>query len=206
MAFWTVVFTLLPLIIISPGHLIAQYQNWFHQMAGVHQGEDTGVYSNVPKPLSVMGWLKTWFHLNPPGIYIQLGGAVLLLLPLLRTGLYNLVRFRYFLLSSILIFCVIFNHLAESPSYVIAALGLAIWFAWEKKNPVSSVLMGLAYVFTVLIATDIFPEYIRHNYGIPYVWKAVPCILIWFWIQYRMLFTRDFGIHFISPNPDKNHF
>jgi len=195
MAFWTVIFALLPLIAIPFKQLIIQYQNWYQQIVEVHQGEDTGINPNLIKPsLSVMGWLKTWFHLNPPAICVQLSGLILLLLPMLRFKLYKDLRFRYFLLSSVLIFCMIFNHIAESPSYVIAVLGVAIWFAWENKNALTWTLMGLAFVFTVIVATDIFPEYIRHNIAIPYVWKAVPCILIWFWIQYRMLFTKDFVI------------
>lgn len=197
MVLWTVIFAILPVIVIPFKQLVIQYQNWLEQILAVHKSEDTGINPNLIKPpLSVMGWLKTWFHLNPPAIYIQSCGLVLLLLPLFRFRLYKDLRFKYFLLSSVLIFCMIFNHIAESPSYIIAVLGVAIWFAWEKKNAISWILMVLAFVFTVILATDIFPEYIRHNYGIPYVWKAVPCILIWFWIQYRMLCTRDFEIEF----------
>jgi hypothetical protein len=84
----------------------------------------------------------------------------------------------------------IFNHIAESPSYIVAVFGLAIWFAWENKNVFTWLLFGLAFIFTIVVATSFFPEYIRHNYAIPNVWKAVPAIIIWFWIQYRLLFEN----------------
>jgi hypothetical protein len=187
MVFWGLIFFFLPVIVIPLKQLFWQYHNWYYQITEVHKGEETGIHANLLKPpLSVMEWLKLWFHFSPAAYYIQLAGLGILTAPLLRIKAYAIVVFRYFLLSSILIFCMIFNHIAESPSYVIAVFGVAIWFAWEQKNAVTWFLMGLAFIFTILSATDIFPEYIRHNYVIPYVWKAVPCIFIWCWIQYRL--------------------
>lgn len=191
MVFWGIVFALLPLIVIPGKQLVFLYQSWVHQMADVHQSEQTGINPNLVKPpLSVMGWLKTWFHWNPPAVIIQLLGALCLCLPLLRFKEYREIRFRYFLLSSVLIFCMIFNHIAESPSYIVAVFGLALWFGWERKTPFVYSLMAIAFVFTIVSATDFFPEYIRHNYAIPYVWKAVPCIMVWIWLQYRMMLGK----------------
>ena len=65
MALWTVIFALLPVIVIPFKQLMIQYQNWYQQIVEVHHGEDTGINPNLIKPpLSVMGWLKTWFHLR----------------------------------------------------------------------------------------------------------------------------------------------
>jgi len=190
MFFWGVLLLFLPLIAIPAKQLWVQYHNWFNQMAYIHQDEETGLRPNIAIPLSVMGWLKTWFNFRPPSVYIQGLGVAMLCLPYLRFKKYGNIRFRYFMLSSVLIFCMIFNHIAESPSYVIAVFGLAIWFAFEDKNLVSISLFVFAFIFTILIATDFFPANIRHQYAVPYVWKAVPCIVIWFYLQARLLFGK----------------
>ena len=194
MIFWGLVFAILPLVIISANQLLMQYHYWFYQMFDVHHGEDTMLFPNVAAPLSVMAWLRIWFGIKTNGIYIQLCGLILLVLPLLRIKQYKNLNFRYFLISSILIFCVIFNHIAESPSYIIAVFGVAIWFVNEIKTPAVWLLFVLVCIFTILSATSFFPEYIRHNYAIPQVWKAVPCIMVWFWIQARLLFGKNRSI------------
>ena len=40
-------------------------------------------------------------------------------------------------------------------------------------------LFVLTFIFTVLSTTDVFPRSIKTDYLIPYVLKAVPCILVW---------------------------
>jgi len=186
MVFWGAVFVLAPLVVVPYSQLVLQYQNWFHQLAAVQASENTSHPHSTFPPLSVMGWLKTWFQWNIPVMYVQLIGVVLLFAPLLKTRFYKLLSFRYLFLASLLVFCVIFNHIAESPSYVIAVFGVAIWFTQEKKNGWIWFLLGLCLVFTILSPTDIFPRPIRTHYVIPYVLKAVPCILIWCWLQYRI--------------------
>ncbi len=188
MIFWTILIGMLPLLFVPFKQLIWQYLNWIYELLSIHKSMDHGVPHNYHPPLSVMGWLKTWFNVNIPGAYFQVGGIVLLMLAFLRTKLYHSLKFRYFVLSSIIIFTVIFNHIAESPTFVIAVFGAAIWFAWEEKNALTWTLLILMLIFTVLSPTDIFPRTIREEYVIPYVLKAVPCILIWFYIQFRIWF------------------
>jgi len=190
MVFWGILFAIAPVTLIPGKQLAWQYQNWWHEMTLIHHSEDTGNPHNYHPPLSVMGWLKTWYQVDVPGLYIQLAGIVMLMASFLRARLYNNQKFRYFLLSSILIFTVIFNHIAESPSFVIAVYGAAIWFVWEKRNILAWALLVLMILFTVLSPTDIFPRSIREDYVIPYVFKAIPCILIWVYIQLRLWFGK----------------
>ena len=190
MLFWTVFLGILPLLFVPVKQLIWQYTNWIEGILSIHKSMDHGVPHNYHPPLSVMGWLKTWFNVQISGGYFQAAGIVVLMLAFLRTKLYHSLRFRYFVLSSVIIFTVIFNHIAESPTFVIAVFGAAIWFVAEKKNLLTWALLILMLVFTVLSPTDIFPKSIREEYVIPYVLKAVPCILIWFYIQFRIWFGR----------------
>ena len=185
--FWMIVLGIAPLLVISMKQLGFLYESWYHLTTNIHLSEDVGVHSNIRLPLSVMSWLDTWFHLTIPAMYVQLAGTILLCLPLIRYKSYNVLRFRILILASLLIWSMIFNHIAESASYIVAVMGVSIWFLVTDKNKVTYTLMILAYVFTSLSATDLFPRYLRDNFVIPYVLKAVPCILIWFYIQYELI-------------------
>lgn len=189
--FWLVVFALAPLLVISLQQLSFLYESWFKETIAVHQSEQTGISPNIRLPLSVMSWLKTWFNLTPPALIVQLIGTAIYCIPLLRYKSFKNINFRFFLLASLLIWSMIFNHISESASYVVAVFGVAIWFVTEDKNKFTITLMIIAFVLTILSATDLFPRYIRITYVIPYVLKAFPCILIWAVLQYRLL-TKKF--------------
>jgi hypothetical protein len=91
------------------------------------------------------------------------------------------------MLASLLIWVVIFNHKAESPTFIIAMCGVSLWFFSVPFRWDNLVLFVMAFVFTSLSPTDIFPKYKRESFVIPYVLKAFPCILIWIKIQYEMM-------------------
>lgn len=174
---WTIVLAALPLAVVSPSQLIAQYQSWLYMLQNDH---------SISWGFSVAGWLYTWFGIEMKS-YNVLIGAILLLLPLAKYKLYAEVKFRLFFLASLLIWVVIFNHKAESPTFIIAVSGIAIWFFSQTVKFENLVLIVLALVFTILSPTDIFPRYIRNTYIAPYAVKAVPCIIIWVKIVYDML-------------------
>jgi hypothetical protein len=47
-------------------------------------------------------------------------------------------------------------------------------------------LLFIAFIFTSLSPTDIFPRFIKDQFFLPYLIKVVPCILIWLKIIYEM--------------------
>lgn len=172
---WLVILFLLPLLLVDPSELIAQYRSWMGVL-----GADASLNSG----LSVMSWLKSWFGIHINKNIIILAGAVLLLLPLVKFSSWKHLHFRILFLASIMIWMVIFNHMAESPTYVIAVSGVALWFfSREKMGWVNTVLLALVLLFTVLSPTDIFPSAIRESLVNPYILKAVPCIFVWIKIQ-----------------------
>ena len=131
----------------------------------------------------------------------MLVGAALFCVPLLKLRFYKNVIYKLFFLSSILLWIVIFNHKAESPTFIIAVTGVAIWYFSQAKNLFNTILVIMVFVFTILSPTDIFPTGIKNNYVFPYVLKAVPCILVWFKLMYDMIFfKRRSHINFFSPS------
>ena len=190
---WMIVLTALPLLVISMEQFQILYQSWWKML-----GEDHAASYGY----SVMGWLQSWFGLDVSKNVIVLLGVVLFCLPLAKIKSYSNYNFRWRLLASILIWVVIFNHKAESPTFVIAMSGVGIWYflssvqvETHKVNSshlmsTNTILVVLAFVFTSLSPTDLFPRSLRENVVIPYVLKAVPCILIWGKIIWEMWFLN----------------
>ncbi len=179
--FWMLTLALLPLLVISPAQLKFLYLRWFELLRWDYS-ESAG--------LSVMGWLNSWFKFNPPKDLIVAIGALILLVPLLNFKNYEKFIFRLTFLASILIWVVIFNHKAESATYVIAISGVALWYFIQKRKTENLILLIFAFIFTSLSPTDIFPKFLRDAFVIPYVLKAVPCIFIWFKLNFELIFQK----------------
>lgn len=179
--FWMLILAFIPLVAISFDQLKFLYSSWLNLLRWDYSAS-TG--------LSVSGWLKSWFGLEFPKIYITFSGIVFLLLPLIKFKNFENFGFRFLYLASILIWSVIFNHKAESPTYVIAILGVAIWYFSQRKKIENLALLVFAFIFTSLSPTDIFPKFLRDLLVIPYVLKAVPCIFIWVKLTYELLFDK----------------
>jgi hypothetical protein len=94
------------------------------------------------------------------------------------------------MLVSILLWTVIFNHKAESPTFIIAFSGAAIWFFSGNKSPLNLILFAMAFIFTTISPTDLFPKVVRNEFIEPFQLKVFPCILIWFKVLYDLLFIE----------------
>lgn len=175
---WTMVLAALPLIFVD----LTQYQflmeSWRQMLSEDH---------SISLGFSVMGWLQTWFGMEGHKLWTLIAGVLLFLVPFTRWQLYKDLNFRIWILCSILIWVVIFNHKAESPTFIIAMVGVSIWFIKSDKNALNIALFVLAIIFTSLSPTDIFPASVRRDWVIPFVLKAVPCILIWFKLTWDLL-------------------
>lgn len=180
-AAWVVLLTILPILVVSPNQFVSLYKNWGRLLAADRDFSDG---------LSVIGWLKIWFSWNVNKTYVNLAGIVLFCLPLLRIKQYGNFVFRALMLASVLVWVVIFNHRAESPTFIIAIAGVAVWYYFQAPTKLNYTLLVLAFVFTTLSPTDLFPKFVRDNFFWPYVIKAVPCIIIWGKIIYDLLATE----------------
>lgn len=196
LAFWAVLLVLIPLVVVSPAQLWQVYQWWFELLQEDH---------SASVGLSVLGWLETWFGWEAPKLGVTLFGLLILGLSTLAVyrqrdaGGMPPVRSRQLLWASLLLWVVIFNHKAESPTFVIALIGVALWyFSFEKPALWVKVLLWTAFALASLSPTDIFPREIRHQFVQPYVLKAVPCILIWCLISIRLLWQPKQLLHLPS--------
>ncbi len=174
----SLIFTVLPLVFLSFENFAKIYKNWFQMLANDH---------STSLGFSVMGLLKTWFGLEIRKLWVLLAGLAVLgfsFLAVWHRRSENWVRLN--VLASVLIWVVIFNHKAESPTFIIAFCGVGIWFLTGKKTYWEKILLALAFILASLSPTDIFPRNIRETIVEPYVLKTLPFILIWFSISYQL--------------------
>lgn len=179
---WFALLFALPLICVSPNELVNIYGSWETMLKND---------LDISYGLSVMAWLHSWFGINDK-YYTLLAGMLLFILPLLRYKSFVYINFRQLFLAFILIWVVIFNYKSESPAFIIAISGVAIWFS-QSTTKFNTILIVIAFLFTILSPTDIYPKYIREHFFMPYVIKAVPCIIIWVKILFELL-TKDFSM------------
>ena len=167
---WTIVLWALPLV-VTPFHtLIWQYRNWAALMLAD---------ASAARGLSVAGWLYTWFGIDNSKTYVTAIGAVLFLLPFVRYKLYRNEVFKLLTVASMLIWVIIFNHKAESSTFIIAVAGVAIWYYTRPRTTWRMVILVMVFIFTSMGTTDLFPPWLREHLIYPYNIKAFPCIVAW---------------------------
>ncbi len=175
---WSVLLAMVPVVVTQPAILQLQYKSWLAMLQADHAGSIG---------MSVAGWLESWFGFTPNKTAITLGGVVVFCLAYLNQKVWKVQRFKLLMLASALLWVVIFNHKAESPTFIIAVAGVAIWYYAQPKSTINLILLLLVFVFTCLSPTDIFPPDTRTNFVTPYQLKVLPCILVWLKIVYDQL-------------------
>ncbi|MCF8320654.1 MAG: DUF2029 domain-containing protein [Flavobacterium sp.] len=188
--FWSFALFTLPMLISSPEYIIQTYQEWFARLVEKNN-ENTGL--NSYQDISLMGVVRRFFQDSSiPNLPFLISGVFLFGLQYLRIKEYKEQTYRLMLLASVLIFTVIFSSGSESPTYIIAFVGVAIWFVIQPK-PISNFYVALlifAFLLTSLSPSDLIPKYLKDNYIRPYALKALPCVLIWLAIVYEMLINK----------------
>ncbi len=190
LVFWSVVLFALPMIISSPKFIVQTYKDWYNDL----------VYKNgvnvlsTRNDVSVMGVIRKTGLANISNTLVLLPAMLLFALSYIRFRYFKTVHFQLLIVASTLIFPVIFSTGSESPTYIIAFVGVAIWFINAKKplNYLDISLLIFALVLTSLSPSDIFPKHLKVNYVDPYALKALPCFLVWLKIIYETWF-RNFA-------------
>lgn len=165
-----------PLMVVSPTVLWQEWASWLARNRAVAEMRN----------YSVMEQVHIWLHVDWPNWPIQLSGVVVALAPLARFPHWNSPRFRLLFLASVLMFCVLFNHKAESPSFVIALAGVAIWFATTERTRFAWGVLAIVILVTSLSASDAMPEALQQNVFMPYKLKTLPVLLVWILTQIEL--------------------
>jgi Glycosyltransferase family 87 len=179
--FWIALFALGPVLATGWAYLNQLYVWWYELLQMDHQ-QSLG--------LSVSGALKAWFGWAPAKLGVTLAGLAVLLI----AGAVSAYRKQHPLpmLAATLIWVVIFNHRAESPTFVIAMCGVALWYcSLLRPNSWDMVLLWGTFVLSSVTPTDLFPRYWREAFVQPYLLKCLPFILVFMAIMVRRFWPRQ---------------
>ncbi|PWN59436.1 glycosyltransferase family 87 protein [Chryseobacterium viscerum] len=185
-----VLFFVLPMAYSSPQFVIQCYSDWFQSI--VEKNSENQVLGNM-QDISLMGFVRRVLgDASISNLVFLAGGLPLFALPYIRIKQYKHYAFQLMILASTLLFLVLFSSSSESPTYIIAVVGVLIWFFLQKeRTPLIIGLLVFVIIFTCFSTSDLFPKFVKENYIIKYSLKAVPCIVIWLRVTYELL-TKDF--------------
>ena len=188
---WSVVCFVAPMLISSPEYVVGQYVEWYERLAAKN-GENT---FSLMQNISLLGMIrKISGSASYSDLLVILPGLALFGLPYLRFGQYRHLAFRYAILSSVLLFVVLFSTGSESSTYIIPFAGIALWYTTSpwKRSGWDVALLVFAFVLSSLSPSDLFPRSLREAYVLPYALKALPPTLVWLRLSYELL-TRDYA-------------
>ncbi|MDB4924913.1 glycosyltransferase family 87 protein [Mucilaginibacter sp.] len=186
--FWSVILFVLPMVISSPAFIVQTYKDWYADL--VHKNLNN--IASIREDVSVMGMLRKIFFPQLSNMFVLFPGILLFALSYIRIKSFNNLNYQLLIVASTLIFPVIFSTGSESPTYIIAFVGVAVWYI-NSERPVTILdisLLIFALILTSLSPSDLFPRYLKDHYVDPYALKALPCFLIWIKIIYETLFRK----------------
>ena len=213
---WTVVLIALPMPFFGIEYELGQYAEWFKSLSekadenmlsdfqnisllGMVRKIGYAVTAGLPAYYEVFEsagkqydatnwWVSTWNDL-----WIIIPAMVYSALPWLRFKQYRSHSFQLMCLALVLMIVNILSTGSENSSYIIAMLGVAIWYIavpW-KRSRLDLYLLIFCFFLTSLSCTDIFPAYIRTFWIRAFSLKALPVVVIWMKLVWEMC-TRDY--------------
>ena len=189
LAVWSAVMFVAPMVLSSPDYVVGQYQAWFTDLVSKNSENGEALMQNI----SLLGMTHRVTGLEFSDLWLILPGIIMFGIPYLRISQYMNMAFRQTLLASVLMFTVLFSTGSESSGYIIALVGVVIWYTaapWQR-NRWDVALLIFVFVLTSLSPSDLFPAYLRKEWVQPYALKALPVTIVWFKLCYEM-YVKDY--------------
>ena len=190
LVFWSVVLMGLTMLVSTPHFVIQSYYDWYHSLAA----KDIENNASRMQDIGVKGMIRRIFDIRLSDITVLIPGVIVFFSSYIRIGNFKSVKFQLLILASTLIFPIIFSSSSESPTYIIAFMGVAIWYM-NLDRPVTNFeffLIIFALVITSFSPSDLFPRYLSEQVTKKYGLKALPVFVVWLKIIYET-WTRDFN-------------
>ena len=190
LAVWSVILFLAPMAISSPDYIIGQYHEWFTCLVE----KNTHNLNSFAQNISLLGFVRRITgHADYSDLWLIIPGMALFALPYLRFSQYKNLAFRETILASVLLFVILFSTGSEASGYVIALLGVCIWYTaapW-KRGKWAIALMVFVFILSGMGNCDLIPKTIRHDYIQTYALRALPISIVWLWLCYELC-TKDY--------------
>ena len=187
---WSAVMFVAPMVLSSPSYVVGQYQAWYTDLVSKNSENAEALMQNI----SLLGMTHRVTGLEFSDLWLIIPGIIAFCIPYLRISQYKQMAFRQTLLASVLMFTVLFSTGSESSGYIIALVGVVIWYTaapWHR-NSWDIALLVFVFVLSSLSPSDLFPAYLRKEWVQPYALKALPVTIVWFKLCWEM-WTKDYN-------------
>lgn len=177
---WAIILVLLPLVVTTPKFLLQSYKDWFSSLS-VKSNFDLTVdmYKNMVD-ITIQGMIKRVFNLPTLNkLYFIIPGLILFLSQYTKIKYFNHLVYQLYILSSVMLFVIIFNTGSESPTYIIGVVPICLWYVLQRKTTLVNAAFIIAIFFSSFSYSDLFTPWLRIHIMIPYALKVVGCFLIW---------------------------
>jgi len=142
----------------------------------------------IKEGMSIVGrWGKT----HAAELAITIVGLMLLITSFAPTALNAAARNSFYLRATLccylLVWLVLFNRAAETPTYMLAATGMACWFRLDGVTRINIFVISIVLLVTYLFPSDLFPPFIHHFFR-EHRLKLYAYILFFCWLQYQFFY------------------
>jgi hypothetical protein len=175
---------LAPLLVTPAATLLQQYHSW----SALERH-----YGAALRLESLMALLSLVIPGTWPNWPVQLAGTGLLLLPyVVRRADWGDAGFRRAMLCLLLLYVILFNHQAESPTFIIAMTGVVVWYLSGPRRWHHHALMALSWVVVSLLS-EVLTARVLNVCCRPYHYKTIPILLVWLVMLWELLAPRRAG-------------
>lgn len=186
---WGIVLFLLPMLISNVEYITGQYAEWFNCLMGKNDENMMASHQNI----SLLGMVRKISGCTTySDLWLIVPGLLLFAAPYLRFSQYKFMAFRQTLLASVLMFVVLFSTGSESSGYIIALIGVVIWYTcvpWQRTGW-DIALLVFVFILSSLSPSDLFPAALRREWVQPYALKALPVAVVWLKLCYEICFKK----------------
>ena len=189
---WSIVMFVVPMLISSPEYIIGQYQSWYYALVSKNMTNiaDLLTMNNI----SLLGLVRRpLIDYNYSDMWVIVPYLSLVTIAYFRIGQWKNVAFRKMVLVQMLFMVILISTGTENSSYVIAYIGIPLWYAsvpWHRTKWDMALLI-FAFAFGSLSPTDLYPRALKTEIIRPYALRALPVVLIWIKLTWEML-RRDY--------------
>ncbi|MCD0489107.1 DUF2029 domain-containing protein [Pedobacter sp. MC2016-14] len=178
---WGLVFFALPILFSSPQFVLHSYVEWFSALIEKNAINVSGEGIDM----SIMGFFRALFQVPylSNGILIGLG-ALLFIIPLANVRHYGKKKYQLLILSSTLLFPILFSTGAEDCTFIISIAGVGIWYILEKNKLLKNVLLPVLLVVACDFPMLIFPAFAK-SHPILLSMLSFPYFLVWIRVLYK---------------------
>jgi hypothetical protein len=183
---WSIVFFLLPMVIGGFHFIVQSYTDWYNGLQIKSSKNIRLDIDNFYQDISVMGFIRRTFYSGLNDAFILFPATILFGSQYILWPYFSNIRYRLYLLCSVLIFTVIFSTGSENPTYIIALPGICLWYLMQPKTKWLYIFFIFLLFITTFSYSDILTPWFREHIAMRYSIKAVPGFIVWITIIFQM--------------------